>query len=44
MLVVEGVRIKNVKAIKKRLPGFNLIYAGGVKYFRDIKILKNVRG
>ena len=38
----RGVRIKNVRAIKKRLPGFNLIYAGGVKYLRDIKALKNV--
>ena len=38
----RGVRIKNVRAIKKRLPGFNLIYAGGVKYLRDIKALQNV--
>ena len=38
----RGVRIKSVRAIKKRLPGFNLLYAGGVKYFRDIKSLKNV--
>ena len=38
----RGIRIKNVRAIKKRLPGFKLLYAGGVKYFRDIKTLKNV--
>ena len=37
----RGICLKNVKAIKKRLPGFNFIYAGGVKYFRDIKTLKN---
>jgi phosphoribosylformimino-5-aminoimidazole carboxamide ribonucleotide (ProFAR) isomerase len=38
----RGIRFDEVKRIIKGLPNFNFHYAGGVKNFRDLKLLKNV--
>ena len=38
----RGIRFKEVKKIIKGLPNFNFHYAGGVRYFRDLKLLRNV--
>ena len=37
----RGIRFNEVKSIIKGLPNFNFHYAGGVRYFRDLKLLKN---
>ena len=38
----RGILFKEVKKITKDLPNFNFHYAGGVRYLRDLKRLKNV--
>ena len=38
----RGIRFNEVKRIIKGLPNFNFHYAGGVRYFRDLRGLKNV--
>ena len=38
----RGIRFNEVKKIIKGLPNFNIHYAGGVRYFRDLRLLKNV--
>ena len=38
----RGIRFNEVKKIVRELPNFNFHYAGGVRYFRDLKLLRNV--
>jgi len=38
----RGIRFNEVKRIIKGLPNFNFHYAGGVRNFRDLRLLKNV--
>jgi len=38
----RGIRFNEVKRIIKGLPNFSFHYAGGVRYFRDLRLLKNV--
>ena len=38
----RGIRFNEVKRIIKDLPKFNFHYAGGVRYLRDLRVLKNV--
>ena len=38
----RGIRFNEVKKIIKGLPNFNFHYAGGVRYLRDLRGLKNV--
>ena len=38
----RGIRFNEVKRIIKGLPNINFHYAGGVRYFRDLKLLRNV--
>ena len=38
----RGIRLNEVKKIVRELPNFSFHYAGGVRYFRDLKLLKNV--
>ena len=38
----RGIRFNEVKRIIKGLPDYNFHYAGGVRYFRDLRLLKNV--
>ena len=37
----RGIRFNEVKKILRVLPNFNFHYAGGVRYFRDLKLLRN---
>ena len=38
----RGIRFNEVKRIIRGLPNFNFHYAGGVRYFRDLRLLRNV--
>ena len=38
----RGIRFNEVKRIIKGLPDLNFHYAGGVRYSRDLRLLKNV--
>ena len=38
----RGIRFYEVKRIVKNFPNLNFHYAGGVRYFQDLKMLKNV--
>ena len=40
----RGIRFNEVKRIIKDLPNFNFHYAGGVRYFRDLRITKERGG